>query len=603
MNGSAAILFSMISKHSIAVLPFVNISPDRDNEYFSDGVTEEIINALCRFEELQVTSRTSSFSFKNQNADIREIGKKLNVFYLLEGSVRRSGEMVRITAQLIKAEDGFHLWSETWDRELKDIFILQDEIAQIIAERINSKIKLPIAHSEGIIENTDALDHYLKGQYLLNKFIITNQQDIIRHFEQAIAIDPNFEKAYIGLCNAYTWLSSVGAYDPIEGNIRIEENLRALMRLNPNTPEIYMLISGKNFWMDWNLQLALENINLAIELKPSNAEAFVQKGLTFMALGRIDEAFESLFHSQRLNPYDEVTEYCIGFLHSLLNENEKAMELVRRSFNTLSLWDAHFFLCVETLCKLNRFDESWEVISEKDKLENFAYLMPYIKGLYHSIKGDKIQAISEIKLLESELKGNTQLGMPFYYYLCKIYINLNEKEKALEYFEQGMQLRASPLLFAKIDCAFDTLRDEPRFQKAIQCLSFEDQDSAPQKPKYKRTAFSQQQAKDIERKLNQIMENEKPFLNPRLSSPDLAEVLDITTNQLSQFLNEHLNKNFYDYVNSFRLKEFLHLSKNPKYLHLSILGLAYECGFNSKTTFNAFFKREMGVTPTEYFKG
>lgn len=592
----------MISKHSIAILPFVNISPDKENEYFSDGVTEEIINALCRFEELHVTSRTSSFAFKNQNTDIREIGKKLNVFFLLEGSIRRSGEMVRITAQLIKAEDGFHLWSETWDRELKDIFILQDEIAQIIAERISSKIKSPAAHTEVVIENTDALDHYLKGQHLLNKFVISNQQDLIWHFEQAIAIDPNFEKAYIGLCNAYTWLSSVGAYDPIDGNYKIEENLRKLMRLNPNTPEIYMLIAGKNFWLEWNFILALENINQAIELKPNNAEAYVQKGLIFMAIGRIDEAFDSLYHSQRLNPYDEVTEYCIGFLHSLLNENEKAMELVKRSFNTLSLWDAHFFLSVETLCKLNRFDESWEIISEKEKLENFSYLMPYIKGLFHSIKGDKLQAISEIEILERELQGNTQIGMPFYYYLCKIYINLNDKVKALEYFEQGVQFRASPLLFAKIDCAFDPLLDEPRFQKALMSLNFDIQVSSPNKNKYKRTTLSSHQAKEIERKLNELMEKEKPFLNSRLSSPDLAELVDITTNQLSQFLNEHLNKNFYDYVNSFRLKEFLHLSKNPKYSHLSILGLAYECGFNSKTTFNAFFKREMGVTPSEYFK-
>ena len=592
----------MISKHSIAVLPFVNICPDRDNEYFSDGVTEEIINTLCRFEELYVTSRTSSFAFKNHNTDIREIGKKLNVFYLIEGSIRRAGDKVRITAQLIKAEDGFHIWSETWDRELKDIFILQDEIAQIIAERINSKIKAPVAHTEGVIENTDALDHYLKGQYLLNKFIISNQQDIIWHFEQSIAIDPSFEKAYIGLCNAYTWLSSVGAFDPVEGNSRIGENLRMLMRLNPNTPEIYMLISGKNFWLEWNLSLALKNINRAIELKPSNAEAYVQKGMIFMALGKIDEAFDSLYHSQRLNPYDEVTEYCIGFLHSLLNENEKAMELVKRSFNTLSLWDAHFFLSVETLCKLNRINESWEIICEKEKLENFAYLMPYIKGLYHSIKGNKTQAISEIEFLERELQGNTQMGMPFYYYLCKIYINLNEKRKALEYFEQGMQFRASPFLFAKIDCAFDILRDELRFQKAIASLDFEVQYLVSQKSKYKRTAFTQKLVKEIERKLKQIMEKEKPYLNTRLSSPDLAELVDITTNQLSQFLNEHLNKNFYDYVNSFRLNEFQILSKNPKFSHLSILGLAYECGFNSKTTFNAFFKREMGVTPSEYFR-
>jgi adenylate cyclase len=596
------LFFTMVSRYSIAILPFLNISPDTDNEYFSDGVTEEIINALCRFGELHVTSRTSSFAFKNQQIDIREIGKKLNVFYLLEGSIRRSGEMVRITAQLVKAEDGFHVWSETWDRELKDIFILQDEMAQIIAGRINSRIKPPVTQSESIIENTQALDHYLKGQYLLNKFVISNQQEMIWHFEQAIHLDPNFEKAYIGLCNAYTWLSSVGAFDPLEGNKKIEEYLRILMRLNPNTPEIFMLISGKNFWLEWNIPLALENINRSVELKPNNAEAFVQKGLIYMALGNINEAFEFLYNAQRLNPYDEVTEYCIGFLYALINENEKAMELVNKSFNTLSLWDAHFFLSVETLCKLHRFDESWRIIEEKEIIESFSYLIPYIKSLYHSLKGNHSQAITEIELLEYELQKNPQTGMPFYYYLSKIYLNLGEKQKALDYFEQGIQFRASPLLFAKIDSAFDPIRDTPQFQKALMSLNFVVKEHHQPKTRYKRTAFSKQQAKEIEKRLTALMETNKPFLNPRLSSPDLAEMIDITTNQLSQFLNEHLNKNFYDFVNSFRLKEFQQLCKNQGYSHLSILGLAYECGFNSKTTFNAFFKRALGVTPSEYYK-
>ena len=321
-----------------------------------------------------------------------------------------------------------------------------------------------------------------------------------------------------------------------------------------------------------------------------------------MATGSIDEAFEFLYNAQRLNPYDEVTEYCIGFLFALINENEKAMELVNRSFNTLSLWDAHFFLSVETLCKLQRFDESWDIIMKKEKHESFAYLIPYIKGLFHSLKGNRSQAIIEIELLERELNMNTQMGMPFYYYLSKIYLNLGEKKKALDYFEQGIQFRASPLLFAKIDGAFDTMRDEPQFQKALMILNFEGKEPIPPHAKYMRTAFSKQQAKEIEKKLTALMETDKPFLNPRLSSPDLAEMIDITTNQLSQFLNEHLNKNFYDFVNSFRLKEFQQHCKKKGYSHLSILGLAYECGFNSKTTFNAFFKRALGVTPSEYYK-
>jgi adenylate cyclase len=592
----------MKSRFSIAVLPFVNISPDKENEYFSDGITEEIINTLCRYGELHVTSRTSSFAFKNQNLDIRDIGNRLNVFYLLEGSIRRSGNKVRITAQMVKTDDGFHLWSETWDRELEDIFILQEEIAGIIAERINARIQPQPVHSEQRIENTLALDHYLKGQYLLNQFAISNHQEMISHFEQAMSIDPQFDKAYIGLCNAYTWLSSVGACNPVEGNLKVEEYLRKLTRLNPNSPEIFMLIAGKNFWLEWDIPTAYENVIRSSELKPGNAEVYVQKGLIYMAAGNIDEAFDALFHSQRLNPYDEVTEYCIGFLYSLINENEKAMELVHKSFNTLSLWDAHFFLSVETLCKLNRFEESWSIICEKENHPNFSYLIPFIKGLYYSIRGDSAMATAQIEALEKEFENVAQVGMPFYYYLCKIYVNLNQREKALGYFEKGARLRSAPMLFAKIDCSFDPIRDEPGFQAALESLNLQIPTPKAAKAKYTRSEITKQQAAEIEIRLQKLMDAEKPYLNPKISSPDLAEMIDITTNQLSQFINEHYNKNFYDYINSFRLKEFLAAGKNPKYSHLSLLGLAYECGFNSKTTFNAFFKREMGVTPSEFFK-
>ena len=593
----------MPSKNSIAILPFLNISPDPENEYFSDGITEEIINALCRFEVLQVTSRTSSFSFKKQHIDIREIGRKLGVYYLLEGSIRRSGEKVRITAQLIKAEDGFHLWSESWNRELKDIFILQDEIANLIAGRINSKIKPVELNSETVIENTLALDHYLKGQHLLNNFVVIKKNEMLAHYEKAIALDPDFEKAYMGLCNAYTWLSSVGAFDPTEANRKVEDNLKILMRLNPNTPEIYLLIAGKNYWIDWDMQLAYENISRSIELKPGEANSYVQKGLIFMVTGALDEAFEALYHAQRLNPYDEVTDYLTGFLFSLINENDKAMERVSKSYQTLSLWDAHFFLSVETLCKLGRFDEAWDIICKKEKRENFEYLIPYIKGLYYSIKGEPDKTSNEIAQLESILDANPQPGMPFYYYMSKVYVYLGNKAKALYYFEKSLQFKSTPVLFAKIDCIFDGLRYDEIFQNILGKYKFEVNASASAKAKYKRSELSPELVNMIDNKINDLMKLQKPYLNPQLNSPDLAEMIDITTNQLSQFLNEHRNKNFYDYINSFRLQEFLRLSKAPGFKHLSILGLALESGFNSKTTFNGFFKREMGVTPSEYFKG
>ncbi|HNZ71897.1 MAG TPA: hypothetical protein PKJ43_04700, partial [Prolixibacteraceae bacterium] len=159
----------MVSKHSIAVIPFQNLSTDIDCEYFSDGITEEIINALSKIEGLNVTSRTSSFKFKNQPFDSCTIGEKLNVSFLLEGSVRYSGNNVRISAKLINAKSGFQIWAENWDRQLKDIFIIQDEIAETIALKINKQIIPASQNTEVAVEDTFAIDMYLRGQYLLNQ--------------------------------------------------------------------------------------------------------------------------------------------------------------------------------------------------------------------------------------------------------------------------------------------------------------------------------------------------------------------------------------------------------------------------------------------------
>ena len=166
------------------------MSSDKENEYFSDGITEEILNALSKIEDLHITARTSSFAFKNQNIDIREIGKKLNVSLILEGSIRKSKNHVRITAQLVNTETGYHLWSDSWDRELKNIFILQDEIAAVIAKNIITNIQPSVTITDYVVKNTNALDLYLKGVYLFNKLDFRLAEEAIANFEQALEIDP-----------------------------------------------------------------------------------------------------------------------------------------------------------------------------------------------------------------------------------------------------------------------------------------------------------------------------------------------------------------------------------------------------------------------------
>mgnify|MGYP006290602627 CR=1 FL=1 len=594
----------MISKNSIAVLPFINIAPDTENEYFSDGVTAEIINALSRYEELHVTARTSSFAFKNRTMDIREIGYELNVAYILEGNVRRAEEIIRISAQLVKADDGFHLWSESWDRELKNIFILQDEIAGMIAQKVNEKVSRAGSPKKYVVDNTEALDFYLKGLYFLNGFDYKKTDEIIANFRKSIALDPYFSKAYIGLCHAYTWMSSIGLMNAADAQVQVDYYLEKAQTLDRNIPDIYLVKAGRYFWFDWDLPAAMKHINQALILKPSYFDALLFKGLILVASGQVEQSLDVLFQAERINPFAETINYLIGFVYNLTNENAKSLEYLNRNEKIFKGWYAQYIAKVEVLCKLHLYDEAWDVIEQMDNDPNSPLSIPELKGIYYALRGKRSQALEQINTILKELSGGVVFTGPDSYYIAYIYNTLGETTKALEYVEYGMKNNATPFLFIHMDSSWNSLRNHPRFQKAVQKIILPPEkaftDSKPSK--YKNASLPGPQVSQMTKKLNTIMPQEQPYLSPRLSLSDLAELIDVTTNQLSQFLNEHIEKNFYDFVNQYRLQIFLDRKKQAKYAHYTILGLAYECGFNSKTTFNTYFKKSLGVSPSEYFK-
>ena len=209
-----------MTENSIAVLPFVNLSADVENEYFSDGLTEEIINALAKIDSLKVTSRTSAFFFKGKDVQITQISKQLNVAILLEGSVRLSGKAVRITAQLIQAEGDFHLWSETWDRQLDDIFAVQDEISLLIAEKLREQVGHFEINEHLVNTQTKDLDAYtlfLKGRYYFNRWNPEDVQQAIEYYQQALTIDPKHANSLVGLADSYSFLATCGFISYQEG--------------------------------------------------------------------------------------------------------------------------------------------------------------------------------------------------------------------------------------------------------------------------------------------------------------------------------------------------------------------------------------------------
>lgn len=592
----------LISKYSIAVLPFVNMSSEKENEYFSDGVTEEILNSLCKLEGLHVTARTSSFAFKNQNLDIIEIGKKLNVAHILEGSIRKHGEDVRITAQLIKATDGYHLWSNTWDKKLENIFVIQDEIADDIAKKIKSGLKITTVQSLKPPDNSQAIDLYLKASYLSKSWNEDDTYQAINYFNQVLEIYPDFAQAYVGLADCYTLLGTIGQMDFNEAAKSTANNIRKAYQLNPSISEIYVSFAKKNFWYEWDLQKTLDNLNRALELKPSNAEALYFKGMVFSTYGKYEEALDYLSQCQRLNPLSEQINYFNGTVYAFMQEWEKAIEYYNKNIEINPKFHSQYRSKIYALCNAKRFDEAWNDLQNFPEgiVPNREYAIKAISGYYYACMGETEKAMEIADFLEKSLESeeyNDTYGMLS---LAYISIKLNIPDRALDLLELGISKRSMYFLFILVDEPWLSVKDDTRYKKAVkQIILPSDYSEAP--IKYKKSGLSREQSQEIVVKLNKVIKQQELFLNPQLTLSDLAEAIDESTNIVSQALNEILGKNYYGYINSFRLEYFIELFKNPKSKRFTMLTVAYESGFNSKSTFNAFFKKSVGKSPREYF--
>jgi adenylate cyclase len=592
----------LISKYSIAVLPFVNMSSEKENEYFSDGVTEEILNSLCKLEGLHVTARTSSFAFKDQKLDIKEIGKKLNVAHILEGSIRKQGEDVRITAQLIKAADGYHLWSDTWDKKLENIFVVQDEIADDIAKKIKSGLKITREQALKPPDNSQAIDLYLKANYLLKSWNEDETYQAIHYFNQVLEIYPDFVQAYVGLADCYTLLGTIGQMDFNEATKNSGINIGKAYQLNPNISEIYVSFAKKSFWYEWDLQKTLDNLNKALELKPSNAEALYFKGMVFSTYGKYEEALDYLSQCQRLNPLSEQINYFNGTVYAFMQEWDKAIEYYNKNIEINPRFHSQYRSKIYALCNTRRFDEAWHDLQNFPEgiIPNRAYAIKAMSGYYYACKGETEKAKEIADFLEQSLESEEYNDTYGILSLAYISLKLNMPDRALDLLELGISKRSMYFLFILVDEPWLSVKDDARYKEAAkQIILPSDYSEAP--IKYKKSGLSREQSQEIVVKLNKVIKQQELFLNPQLTLSDLAEAIDMSTNMVSQALNENLGKNYYEYINSFRLEHFIELFKNPKSRRFTMLSVAYDSGFNSKSTFNAFFKKSMGTSPREYF--
>lgn len=587
----------MANTQSIAVLPFVNMSNDIENEYFCDGITEEIINALTKVNQLKVIARTSSFVFKGKNIDIRNIGKQLGVNTILEGSIKKSHDRVRITAQLIDIEDGSHYWSKRFDRELTDIFDLEDEISLAIADEVRNNFGHFEIQDHLIDQPTDSVDAYqlyLKGRSFQLKWTPQSLNQAISYYNKAIALDKNYARAYYANLQCYG-LSAMWGYMPYEEAMESAiGNLLIAKELDTSLPEYPMSYVGRFFWQEWDFKNAYVHINKVLAINPDHIDGLEAMAELFIALGFFDKA---LIYANRLievDPLSSNNHYTLAHIYYYQRKFDKALETVEYAL-TLNpeLELAHHLKCF-CLIWLNRRQQFKEFIHNTPLIEEKNLLFKLINDKHIEVQDPIIEKWSEQGYNETTL-------VPYNLFILS---NSDRIESGFSRLKEMIDQRRGQIINYRQEPFLLPLHKVKGFTE-LHCSNLSLSDiTSPRSDEEKPVTniLDDGQIEILKKELLIYFKEEEPFLNPQLSLKIVADVLGLNTNKMSFLINQAFNANFNDFVNSYRLNHFKTISLDPKNSHLTILGLAYDSGFNSKSVFNNYFKKTEGTTPSQWVK-
>ncbi len=344
------------SPHSIAVLPFVNMTNDSELEYFCDGLAEEITNALVHVEGVLVVARTSAFTFKGHNADVREMGRQLDVALVLEGSVRRHGPLLRITVQLIKTDDGYHLWSERYEERPEDVFSLQDDMAEAVVHRLRPKVgKAPAGLVRRGTENQAAYHEFLKGRH---QWYARGLAKAAEHFSRAIALDPNYALAHAGLADACTYLGFYGFLPSRDAAERAQAAALRAVATQPDLADAHYSLGLVEFLFGWDVDAARSEFEFAASRNPGLALPQAQLCQLFAARRDAEQADAAAQRAIEREPLAPLVHATIGFANVFLQRYDRAVEACRRALAI----DAHalpaVWVMATALTQMGRFDEA-----------------------------------------------------------------------------------------------------------------------------------------------------------------------------------------------------------------------------------------------------
>jgi TolB-like protein/tetratricopeptide (TPR) repeat protein len=445
---------------SIAVLPFADMSAGKDQEYFADGLSEELLNLLAKLPELRVIGRTSSFQFKGRNEDLRVIGEKLNVAHILEGSVRKSGEKVRITAQLIKAVDGSHLWSETYDRTLDDIFAVQDDIAGEVVKALELTLLGTTSATRSRPVDSEAYNLVLQGRFFVD---LRGQKDLERAvelFRRAAARDPGYAPAWAGLSRAYAAQASSGFTPAANGFQSAREAAETALELDPQLVDAHLAMGFIQLSHDWNWISADTSFRRALELEPGNALALRRAALLASALGHWDEAIDLVKKSIERDPLRAATYVNFGLVLLSVNRDTEAEAAFRKSLELEPDGAGVHLNLGQALLLQGKADAALrEIQQEPEDVWRFIGL----PLAYHAL-GRRSESDAALAALKSKYGGEAA------YQIAEAHAFRGETDLAFEWLERAYDQRDGGVAEIKGDRLMRGLAGDPRYKAFLKKL-------------------------------------------------------------------------------------------------------------------------------------
>jgi len=449
-------------RRSVAVLPFTNMSADPENEYFSDGITEELINLLTRVNGLQVTARTSTFAFKNRQDDVRQIARQLGVQTVLEGSVRKYGQRIRVTAQLIDASNGYHLFSQTYDRRLADMFELQDEIAGAIMAAVQDRLGAEPAASLAT-QRSDTRAHalYLRGIHEFHRWTPESARSAIGIFEQATAIDPAYARAWAALAEAHAYLAYMGQADYAPAWRAAEQAALRALELDPLLGEAHLSLGLIKLFYYWDFDDAYNRVQKALSRNPGLAAAHHAFGVYLSIIGEPERALEELEAASRLDPLSlpHMMSLCWAFLDA--NRAQDALGAANRMLAQDPMFRAAYEGKGIALFALGRSEEALAVLHRVVDITGDAYKGLSPRGYILARTGRTDEARRILQMIQERERRHPELSLQIDYAI--LYGALGEVDRALEFLEEAARRRLGDVLFLVNSRIWLDLQHEPAF--------------------------------------------------------------------------------------------------------------------------------------------